>query len=52
MVKLEEYDNLICAMAALFYLSKRMTGVVLCAFAAWKVMAAEKRAGRIHEMLS
>jgi len=52
MVKLEEYDNLISAMAALFYLSKKMTGIVPCSFAAWKEMAAERRAGRIHEMLS
>ena len=52
MIKLEEYDNLISAMGALFYVSKKMTGVVPCVFAVWKEIAIERRAGRIHEMLS
>jgi|LauGreDrversion4_2_1035121.scaffolds.fasta_scaffold1066759_1 hypothetical protein len=50
--RLEKYDNLIAAMAALFYLSKKMTGVVPCSFAAWREITNEKRAERIHEMLS
>ena len=51
MIKLEEYDNLISAMGALFYVSKKMTGVVPCVFSVWKEIAIERRAGRIHEML-
>ena len=52
MVKLEEYDNLINAMGALFYVSKQMVNKVPCAFEAWKEFAFEKRASKIHDMLS
>ncbi len=52
MEKLEEYDNLINAMGALFYVSKQMVNKIPCAFEAWKEFAFEKRASKIHEMLS
>jgi len=52
MSKLEEYDNLINAMGALFYVSKRMVNQIPCCLEAWKSFAFEKRASKIHEMLS
>lgn len=52
MHKLEDYDTLINAMGALFYVSKRMVSQIPCCFEAWKDFAFERRAGKIHEMLS
>ena len=52
MEKLEEFDNLVNAMGALFYASKRMTTQVPCVFEAWKDFVFEKQAGKIHELLS
>jgi hypothetical protein len=44
MEELAEYDNLIKAMAALFFTSKRMGETVPCIFQAWKEHAFECRA--------
>lgn len=52
MAKLEEYDTLINAMGALFYVSKRMVSQIPCCLEAWKAVTFEKRASKIHEMLS
>jgi hypothetical protein len=52
MSKLEEVDNLLNAMGALFYASKRMSSQVPCCFEAWKDFAFESRASKIHELLS
>ena len=52
MQKLEEFDNLINAMGALFYASKRMQTQVPCVFQSWKDYVFEKRAGKIHELIS
>ena len=52
MDQLGEYDNLIKAIGALQYTSKYMANIVPIAFQAWKEMVFEKRANRIHEMLS
>ena len=52
MEKLEEFDNLVNAMGALFYASKRMSTQVPCVFEAWKDFVFEKQAGKIHELLS
>ena len=52
MEKLEEFDNLVNAMGALFYASKRMTTQVPCVFEAWKGFVFEKQADKIHELLS
>ena len=52
MEKLEEFDNLVNAMGALFYASKRMTTQVPCVFEAWKDFVFERQAGKIHELLS
>ena len=47
-----EYDNLIKAIGALQYTSKYMANIVPLAFQAWKEMVFEKRANRLHDMLS
>ena len=52
MVKLEQFDNLINAMGALFYASKKMQTQVPCVFQAWKDHVFERRAGKIHELIS
>ena len=52
MRKLEEFDNLINAMGALFYASKRMQTQVPCLFQSWKGYVFEKRANKIHELIS
>lgn len=52
MEKLEEYDTLINAMGALFYVSKRMVSQIPCCFEAWKDFSFERRASKIHDMLS
>ena len=52
MDELSEYDNLIRAMGALFYTSKRMSEAVPCIFQAWKETAFENRARRIRNLLS
>ena len=52
MRKLEEFDTLINAMGALFYASKKMQTQVPCVFQAWKDYVFEKRAGKIHELIS
>jgi len=52
MEKLSEYDNLINAMGALFYTSKKMVSQVPCIFQSWKDMTFEKGANRIHDLLS
>ena len=52
MEKLEDFDNLVNAMGALFYASKRMTTQVPCVFEAWKDFVFEKQADKIHELLS
>lgn len=50
--ELAEYDNLIKAMGALFYSSKRMQDLVPCLFQAWKEYTFEKKANKIRNMLS
>ena len=52
MEQLQEYDNLIRAMGALFYTSKRMGDLVPCIFQAWKDISFENRAKNIRNMLS
>jgi hypothetical protein len=52
MNQLGEYDNLIKAIGALQYTSKYMANIVPLAFQAWKEMVFEKRANRLHDMLS
>ena len=52
MNQLGEYDNLIKAIGALQYTSKYMANIVPLAFQAWKESVFEKRANRLHDMLS
>ena len=52
MDELSEYDNLIKAMGALFYTSKKMSEMVPCIFQGWKEMAFENKAKRIRTLLS
>jgi hypothetical protein len=52
MNELSEYDNLIKAMGALFYTSKKMREVIPCVFQSWKEFAFESRAKKIHNFLS
>jgi hypothetical protein len=52
MNELSEYDNLIKAMGALFYTSKKMSNIVPCIMQAWKEIAFENRAKKIRNMLS
>lgn len=52
MRKLEEFDNLINAMGALFYASKRMQTQVPCVFRSWRDLVFEKQADKIHELIS
>lgn len=52
MEKLEEFDHLINAMGALFYVSKRMATQIPCCLEAWKNFAFEQKASKIHELLS
>lgn len=52
MKKLEVFDNLINAMGALFYASKRMQTQVPCVFQSWKDHVFESRAGKLHELIS
>jgi hypothetical protein len=47
MDELAEYDNLIRAMGAFFYTSKRMSDLIPCVFQAWKDFSFEKKAIRI-----
>jgi len=52
MEELAEYDNLIRAMGAMFYTSKRMADKVPTVFQAWKEYSFEMRARKIHSILS
>lgn len=52
MVRLDDYETLIGAMGALFYISKKMAREVPCCFEQWKTFAFERRASKLHEMLS
>mmetsp|Transcript_14619 Transcript_14619/g.14248 ORF Transcript_14619/g.14248 Transcript_14619/m.14248 type:complete len:109 (+) Transcript_14619:193-519(+) len=52
MDELAEYDNLIRALGALFYTSKKMTDLVPCIFQAWKERSFEKRASNIINIMS
>lgn len=52
MDQLGEYENLIKAIGALQYTSRYMAHVLPVVFRSWKEMAFEKRANRIHDMLS
>ena len=52
MAKLEQFDNLINAMGALFYASKRMTSQIPCVFNAWKDFAFEKKGQKIRDLIS
>ena len=51
--ELSEYENLIRALGALFYTTKRMGSEIMpCAFNAWKEWAFEKKATRIRQLLA
>ncbi len=52
MEELSEYDNLIRAMGALFYTSKRMQETIPCVFQCWKEYIFEKKAKKIRTFLS
>ena len=52
MDELSEYDNLIRAMGALFYTSKKMSNIVPCIIQAWKEIAFENRANKIRNLIS
>jgi hypothetical protein len=52
MDELSEYDNLIKAMGALFFTSKKMGNIIPCIFQAWKEYSFEKRAQKIRNLLS
>ena len=52
MDELSEYDNLIRAMGALFYTSKKMGDLVPCIFQAWKEHSFEIKAKKIRQLLS
>ncbi len=52
MDELAEYENLIRAMGALFYTSKRMSDIVPCVFQAWKEYAFEMKANKIINFIS
>jgi hypothetical protein len=52
MNELSEYDNLIKAMGALFYTSKKMSEIIPCVFQNWKEFAFESKAKKIHNFLS
>jgi hypothetical protein len=52
MDQLGEYEHLIKAIGALQYTSRYMAHTVPVVFRAWKEMAFERRANRIHDMLS
>ena len=52
MEELAEYDNLIKAMAALFFTSKKMSEAIPCIFQGWKEFAFESKANKIRTLLS
>ena len=52
MDQLSEYDNLIKAIGALSFVQQQMAHNVPLIFRAWKEMVFERRANRIHDMLS
>lgn len=52
MEELSEYDNLIGAMGALFYTSKRMGEIMPCIFQSWKEIAFESKAKKIRTLLT
>ncbi len=52
MEELSIYENLITAMGALFYISKRMNERVPCIFQVLKEYAFESKAKKIREFLS
>lgn len=52
MEQLSEYDNLIKAIGALSFVQQQMANKIPLIFRAWKEMVFERRANRIHDMLS
>lgn len=52
MEELSEYDNLIRAMGALFYTSKKMGEEIPCIFQTWKEFTFERRARKIRHIIS
>ena len=52
MKKLEEYENLINAMSALFYVSRQMSNQIPCVLHAWREYTLERRARKIQDILS
>lgn len=52
MEELAEHDNLIKAMGACFYTSKKMSDIVPCVFQALKEYTFEMRANKIRNLLS
>jgi hypothetical protein len=52
MKKLEEYENLINAMSALFYVSRQMSHQIPCVLHAWREYTLERRARKIQDILS
>ena len=52
MEKLEDVDNLVNAMGALFYVSRKISSQIPCIFEAWKGIVFEKQADKIHTLIS
>ena len=50
--KLSEYRNLTKAIGALSYVRTKMTNVMPLVFNAWKEYVFERKANRLHDMLS
>ena len=50
--KLSEYRNLTKAIGALSYVRTKMTNVMPLVFNAWKEHVFERKANRLHDMLS
>ena len=50
--ELQEYHNLVRAMAALFYISKLMGEVIPCVFQNWKEFAFETKAKKIRNLVT
>lgn len=52
MTKLEEYDNLVNAMSALFFVSRGMQHIIPVVFQNWKEYTVQRHADKIQDILS
>ena len=52
MSKLEEYDNLVNAMSALFFVSRGMQHIIPVVFQAWREHTLQRHADKIQDILS